>query len=60
MLDWADTIFIMEEDQRRALEAMFPGHPALARLISLDIPDDYVFLQPELVTLLEERVKAHL
>ena len=60
MLEWAGTIFIMEDEQRRALAAMFPGHPALTRLISLDIPDDYEFLQPELVTLLEERVKAHL
>ena len=60
MLDWADTIFIMEPEHQRALDAMFPGHPALERLICLDIPDDYLFLQPELVTLLEDRVKAHL
>ena len=60
MLDWADTIFIMEPEHRRALEAMFPNHPALAHLICLDIPDDYLFLQPELVALLEERLKTHL
>ena len=60
MLEWADTVFIMEPAQRRALEAMFPNHPALDRLICLDIPDDYGFLQPELVALLDERVKAHL
>jgi predicted protein tyrosine phosphatase len=51
MLEWADTIFIMEPE---------PDHPALDRLICLDIPDDYLFLQPELVALLEERVKTHL
>jgi predicted protein tyrosine phosphatase len=60
MLEWAETIFIMEPEQRRALEGMFPGHPALERLICLDIPDEYLFLQPELVALLEERVTAHL
>ncbi len=60
MLEWADTIFIMELEHRRRLEEMFPTHPALARLICLDIPDDYLFLQPELVALLEERVEAHL
>ena len=60
MLEWADTIFIMEPEQRDALEQMFPGHPALDRLICLDIPDDYLFLQPELVALLEERLKTHL
>jgi predicted protein tyrosine phosphatase len=60
MLDWADVIFTMEDDQRVALERMFPSHPALARVICLEIPDDYTFLQPELVRLLEERVPPHL
>ena len=60
MLDWADTVFIMEPEHRRALASMFPNHPALDRLICLDIPDDYLFLQPELVTLLEDRVSPHL
>ena len=39
---------------------MFPSHPALPGLICLGIADDYSFLQPELVTLLEERVTPHL
>ena len=30
------------------------------RVVCLDIPDDYVFLQPELVALLEKRVGPHL
>jgi predicted protein tyrosine phosphatase len=60
MLDWADRIFIMDEQQRRSLERRFHGHPALERLICLDIPDDFVFLQPELVELLNARVSPHL
>ena len=60
MLDWADTVFIMEPEQRLRLEEMFPAHPALERLICLEIPDDYIFLQPELVSLLETRLKTHL
>ena len=60
MLDWADDIFIMDEQQRRALGHAFAGHSALGRLICLDIPDKFTFLQPELMTLLEERVMPHL
>jgi predicted protein tyrosine phosphatase len=60
MLDWADLIFTMDDEQRRALEQMFPSHPAIQRLICLDIPDDFAFLQPDLVKLLEERVVTHL
>jgi predicted protein tyrosine phosphatase len=60
MLDWADLIFIMDEQQRRSLRRRFAGHAALERLICLDIPDEYTFLQPELITLLESRTTPHL
>ena len=60
MLDWADLIFIMDEQQRRSLHRRFAGHPALDRLICLDIPDEYTFLQPELMSLLESRTTPHL
>ena len=60
MLEWADVIFTMDAGQMEALQRMFPNHPALAGVICLEIPDDYIFLQPDLVTLLEDRVKPHL
>jgi predicted protein tyrosine phosphatase len=60
MLEWADLIFTMDELQRQALERMFPSHPALDRLICLGIPDDFTFLDPELVKLLEQKVNEHL
>jgi predicted protein tyrosine phosphatase len=60
MLEWADVIFIMDAEQRHWLEHAFTGHPALARVVCLDIPDDFTFLQPELVELLEQRVPRHL
>jgi predicted protein tyrosine phosphatase len=60
MLEWADVIFTMDSQQRRSLEQMFPAHPALQRLTCLDIQDVFTFLDPKLVELLEERVKAHL
>ncbi|HXG53897.1 MAG TPA: hypothetical protein VNJ03_00820 [Vicinamibacterales bacterium] len=60
MLAWADEIFIMDASQRTALDEMFPGHPALQRLVCLDIPDHFAFLQPELVRLLTERAGPRL
>jgi predicted protein tyrosine phosphatase len=60
MLDWADVIFIMDEEQRRSLHTHFKDHPALDRLICLDIPDEFDFLQPELVDLLHARATPHL
>ena len=60
MLTWADVIFVMDDAQRTALERMFPDDPALERVICLEIPDEYRFLDVELVRLLEERVARHL
>jgi predicted protein tyrosine phosphatase len=60
MLDWADIVFTMDHGQHSALGRMFHGHPVLDRLICLEIPDEYRFLDPELVRLLEMRVAAHL
>ena len=60
MLDWADLIFTMDEEQHHALERMFPNHPAIERMICLEIPDAYRFLEPDLVRMLEERITPHL
>jgi predicted protein tyrosine phosphatase len=60
MLNWAEVIFIMDASQRRWLEREFKEHPALTRIVCLDIPDIFTFLQPELVELLKERVPQHL
>lgn len=60
MLEWADLIFIMDDLQRRSLVRQFAGHPSLEQLICLDIPDDFRFMQPELVELLHARTAPHL
>jgi predicted protein tyrosine phosphatase len=60
MLEWADIVFVMDGDQVRDLQRMFPGHPAVDRLVCLEIDDVYHFLDPELVALLQERTTPHL
>ena len=59
-IEWADIIFVMERAHRAKLQRRFKAHLKRARVICLDIPDDYVFMQPELVVLLEKRVGPHL
>ena len=60
MLEWADLIFTMDEGQRTSLERAFPAHPSLEQLVCLDIPDEFTFLDPTLVRMLEQKVTAHL
>ena len=56
LVEWADIIFVMERAHRAKLQRRFKAHLKRARVICLDIPDDYAFMQPELVALLERKV----
>jgi len=60
LLEWASLIFVMEPVHRRKLSEIFQRHLRDKQVVCLDIPDDYDFMQPELVTLLRQRVSRHL
>jgi predicted protein tyrosine phosphatase len=55
----ADLIFVMEKAQRIRLSKRFKAS-LRARVVCLDIPDDYKFMDPDLVKLLQARVPRHL
>lgn len=59
LVAWADIIFVMEKTHRAKLQKKF-RRVLKARVVCLDIPDDYAFMDPALITLLEERVPKHL
>ncbi len=50
----------MEKAHRSKLSRHFKAHIKAARVICLNIPDDFEFMQPELVAILEARVTPHL
>jgi predicted protein tyrosine phosphatase len=55
-VDWADIIFVMEKTHRTKLVRQFRRHLKNKRVICLDIPDNYAFMDPVLVQTLENRV----
>jgi predicted protein tyrosine phosphatase len=55
-LDWADLVVVMEARHARRLRQRFGSRLAGKRVVNIDIPDRYAFMQPELVALLERRV----
>jgi predicted protein tyrosine phosphatase len=59
-LDWAEVIFIMERGHQRRLSQRFGSRLRGKRVVCLGILDDYAFMQPELVALLEKRVGPYL
>lgn len=59
-IEWADVIFVMEKAHRNKLSQQFRRHLKGKRVICLDIPDDYGYLDPDLVRLLKTKVGPHL
>ena len=54
-LAWAEIVFVMEQAHRNKLSTKFRRHLNGKRIICLDIPDEYDYMQPELVRLLEAK-----
>jgi predicted protein tyrosine phosphatase len=52
---WADIIFVMEKAHRNKLSKRFNKHLKGKRIVCLAIPDDYDFMDPHLIRLLEAR-----
>jgi len=51
---WADIIFAMEKEHKQRLVERFPLETIEKEIVVLDIPDEYQFMDPELV----EEIKA--
>jgi predicted protein tyrosine phosphatase len=59
LIGWADIVFAMEKSHVAKLRERFPEALASKRLVCLRIPDDYTFMQPELVEALTAAVGEH-
>lgn len=60
LVAWADVIVVMEKQHRTKLQRHFRRWLNGQRVICLDIPDDYAFMDPELIRLLEKRMERYL
>lgn len=60
LVEWADAIVVMERAHRTKVQRRFRAILNGRRLICLDIPDEYGFMDADLVQLLEARMARHL
>jgi predicted protein tyrosine phosphatase len=60
LLDWADTVLVMEPSHRAKIAARFQSHLRGKRVACLGIPDRFEYMDPELVRLLLAKVPAYL
>ena len=60
LVAWADYIFVMERTHRNKVQKKHRSALKDKRLIVLDIPDEYEFMEPSLMKLLEAEMQRWL
>jgi predicted protein tyrosine phosphatase len=59
-LGWADLIFVMEKCHQQMLRAQFPDALNGKSVICLDIPDEFAYMDDDLVDIIWSRLSAHI
>ena len=59
-IEWANVIFVMERRQKSRASKLFGAALKGKRIICLNIPDNYAYMEPELVGLLTPKLMLHL
>ncbi len=60
LLVWADLIFVMEKHHKEKLILNFPNETKNAKIIILEIQDDYKFMDKELIEEIQIGVSGYL
>lgn len=60
LINWADIIFVMEKKHKKRIKQRFATVVDEKELIVLDIPDEYQFMDEELVDLIKLSVLPYL
>jgi len=55
-IEWADYIFAMEQTHKSKIKKRFKQHLSRQKVVCLGIPDNYEYMDPELVRILEKSV----
>mgnify|MGYP003835304729 CR=1 FL=1 len=60
LVEWADIIFVMEKAHRNKLVKQFKRSLKSARIVCLHIPDEFGYMAPPLVSILNAKVSKFL
>jgi predicted protein tyrosine phosphatase len=60
LINWADIIFAMEKKHKQRLVENFPIEMLNKKVVVLDIPDDYHYMDAELIDTIEISVSPYL
>ncbi|MFC5702601.1 low molecular weight protein tyrosine phosphatase family protein [Cohnella faecalis] len=59
-IGWSDLIFVMEKKHTRRLREKFSDKLRGKQIVCLDIPDDYKFMDEDLIEILKSRVSDYI
>lgn len=59
-VEWADIIVVMEKQHRNKLQQRFKSALKSKRIVVLDIPDEYEFMDDALIKILRAKMQRHL
>lgn len=57
---WADMIFVMEKKHKQRIQEKFPNEIGDKQLVTLDIEDEYQFMDSDLVDEIKTKVNHYL
>jgi predicted protein tyrosine phosphatase len=60
LVEWADIVFAMERVHRKRISDWFGSLLRGKKIVVLGIPDNYEYMDPELIAILEKTVPPHL
>ena len=59
LIEWANVIVVMEKAHKNKLAQKFKSYLKGKKVVVLDIPDDYEYMQQELIQLLKAKVPRY-
>ena len=59
LIEWADVVLVMEKSHRNKVAKKYKELLKDKRLLCLEIPDNYQYMQPELIKLLKAKVPRY-
>lgn len=60
LIEWADAIFVMERRHRKQVQSQFQQALRDKKIVVLDIPDEYRFMDESLIVLLNQKMRSYL
>ncbi|MDQ9020879.1 protein tyrosine phosphatase [Acinetobacter sichuanensis] len=59
-IEWAELIFVMEQKHKQNIKEKFPKQLQHKKIIVLEIPDDYHYMDEALIELLQDVIPPYL